>query len=100
MQVNTTGQMAEFNWSDTEDAIRGHWRPVIPSAGGTLRVAIRVGTFEGKAFAGPVTITLRPAAEGHGETVTVQPSPGWNADFHPEEAGTYQLDVAFRTTHF
>jgi hypothetical protein len=88
----------ELTWSDSEDRLRGTLTPARPRAGDLLHVMVDVGTYDGKAFDGPVTLQLRRAGETHGESVTVRQEHGWRADFGIPETGAYLLDVSFRTT--
>jgi hypothetical protein len=100
-QLETTPGPAgiELSWADAEDRVQGAVRPARPHEGAALQVTLRVGSFEGAEFRGPVTLTLRRAGEEQGVSVTVtRGEVGWAATFHPAEAGAYWLDVSFRTT--
>jgi hypothetical protein len=99
--VNKREHVLELSWSDTEERLQGNIQPDIPLNGEPFQVLLNVGSFQGAAFEGPLTVTLREAGVTHGQTVTVKRPPGavnWRAEFTAQEAGHYQLDVSFRTT--
>ena len=100
--VERRNRVLELAWSDTEERLQGSLQPEMPLVGEPLKVFLNVGSFDGAAFEGPLTITLREAGVAHGQAQTVKKQPGavnWRAEFTPERAGPYQLDVSFRTTH-
>ncbi len=89
----------ELTWSDTEDRLQGAIQPDPPLAGQPFKVLLNVGSYQGAAFDGPLTITLREAGATHGQVQTVKKGAvNWFATFTPEKEGAYQLDVSFRTT--
>jgi hypothetical protein len=89
----------ELSWSDTEERLQGAVQPDLPIEGQPFKVLLNVGSFEGAAFEGPLTITLREAGATHGQVQTVKKGAvNWIATFTPESAGPHQLDVSFRTT--
>jgi hypothetical protein len=99
ISVERRNQALELSWSDTEDRLQGAIQPEFPREGEPFKVFINVGSFDGPAFEGPVTITLREAGSTHGQAQTVKKGAvNWSATFTPESTGTYQLDVSFRTT--
>jgi hypothetical protein len=101
IQVERRNNVLELAWSDTEERLQGSIQPDVPREGDPLKVFLNVGSFDGAAFDGPVTIALREAGATHGQSVTVMRQPGavnWRAEFTPETTGPYQLDVSFRTT--
>lgn len=91
--------LLELSWSDTEERLQGAIQPDPPTEGQPFKVLLNVGSFEGAAFEGPLTITLREAGTPHGQVQTVKKGAvNWLATFTPESSGSYQLDVSFRTT--
>jgi hypothetical protein len=97
--VEQRTNVLELSWSDTEERLQGAIQPDPPIAGQPLQVLLNVGSFEGAAFEGPLTITLREAGATHGQVQTVKKGAvNWVATFTPERAGPYLLDVSFRTT--
>jgi hypothetical protein len=101
INVERRNDVLELAWMDTEDRLQGSITPDTPREGVPLKVTLHVGSFDGAAFDGPITLTLREAGAKHGQTVTVQREKGavnWRAEFTPESTGPYQLDVSFRTT--
>ena len=99
ISVERRNQVLELAWSDTEDRLQGSLQPELPRKGEPLKVFLNVGSFDGPAFEGPVTITLREAGNAHGQVQTVtKGAVNWSATFVPERTGAYQLDVSFRTT--
>lgn len=100
ISVDPHEDVLELSWSDAEERLRGSLRPTTPRAGEPLHVSLDVGSFEGAPFTGPLVLTLREAGATHGESVTVKRGERhWEATFVPENAGSYLLDVTFRTTH-
>ena len=86
-------------WEDAENALRGRMIPAVPRVGEPLRIALRIRTFEGRAFKGPVMLTLRARGQMGGPTEKVEPKDGlWSADFVPRLSGPHVLDVSFRTS--
>jgi hypothetical protein len=99
ISVLRRNDVLELSWSDTEERLQGAIQPDPPIQGQPLKVLLNVGSFEGPAFDGPLTITLREAGATHGQVQTVKKGAvNWIATFTPERAGPYQLDVSFRTT--
>lgn len=97
--VQRRNNVLELSWSDTEERLQGAIQPDQPVEGQPLKVLLNVGSFEGAAFEGPLTITLREAGATHGQVQTVKKGAiNWVATFTPERAGAYQIDVSFRTT--
>jgi len=91
-----------FDWADAEDRIKGTLTPPQPRQGQPLTVSVFVGSFQGEAFAGPVTLSLKPVGGmGKGEVITVirpQGERNWTHTFVPSERGDHVLEVAFFST--
>ena len=101
IRIEPREDLLELAWSDTEERLQGSIRPAVPREGEPLQVVIQVGSFQGDAFEGPVTLTLREAGSNHGKTVTVpRGERHWEATFVPETTGIHRLDVSFRTTRY
>lgn len=101
INVERRNDVLELLWMDTEERLQGSIQPDTPREGVPLKVTVNVGSFDGEAFDGPITLTLREVGATHGQAVTVKREPGavnWRAEFTPETTGPYQLDVSFRTT--
>jgi hypothetical protein len=97
--VEPRNEVLELVWSDTEERLKGSIQPDPPREGQPLKVLLHVGSFQGEEFQGPLTVTLRRTGETLGETKLVtRGAVNWVAEFTPEEAGSYTLSVAFRTT--
>jgi hypothetical protein len=93
--------LLELAWSDTEERLQGSIHPAVPREGEPLQVTIQLGSFQGAAFEGPITLTLREEGNIHGKTLTVpRGERHWQATFIPETTGLHRLDVSFRTTHY
>jgi hypothetical protein len=89
----------EMIWSDTEERLRGSISPQTPHAGKPLQVQLHVGSFYGETFEGPINLTLREVGATQGQSMTAKRNEAhWVAEFTPEKAGPYQLDISFRTT--
>ena len=102
IRVEKRNAVLELSWSDTEERLQGSIQPDSPREGDPLKVQVNVGSFDGAAFDGPVTLTLREAGSQYGQVVTVKREKGavnWRAEFTPQATGVHQLDVSFRTTH-
>lgn len=99
VEVVNQRDLLELRWSDTEDTLKGSIRPDPPVAGEELTVSVRVGSFQGAPFEGPVTLALRPEGGRAANPVTVTPKDGtWVATFVPEQSGPHTLDIGFQTT--
>lgn len=89
-------------WSDVEDRIQGAITPLKPVVGQPFTVSVHVGSFEGRDFDGPVTMTLKPAGQmGSVDSVTVTRAPGektWAHRFTPAQTGMHTLELSFSTT--
>lgn len=97
--VDRRNDVLELSWSDTEERLQGAIQPDVPQEGKPLKVLLNVGSFYGAPFEGPITLTLREEGARYGQTQTVKKGEiNWHAEFVPERAGLYQLDVSFRTT--
>lgn len=97
--VNPRNDVLELSWADTEERLQGAIQPDVPRQGQPLKVLLNVGSFEGAAFEGPITLTLREQGATHGQSQTLKKGEvNWHAEFTPEREGRYQLDVSFRTT--
>jgi hypothetical protein len=98
LSVQTRGRQIELKWEDSEDKLRGMIIPSLIHAGDTVRVVLDVGSFSGTPFDGPVTYQWKRVGDAGGETGTVPHKGGWHIEVHPAEAGSYTLDLSFRTT--
>lgn len=94
------GQSAwELQWADAEDRVQGTSRPLDPIAEKPIELSVRVGTFEGADFDGPVTVTMR-CPEWH-ETKTVvrgKDERAWFAKFEPASGGDCTVDLGFKSS--
>lgn len=101
IEVTPRADVLELSWSDAEERLQGSVSPATPREGQPLQVSLQVNRFEGAAYDGPVTLTLRETGATHGQSVTVERGPRhWQATFTPENPGPHLLDVSFRTTRF
>lgn len=101
VEVTPGAEFLKLTWADAEDALTGALRPSPPTTAQPLEVTLRVGSFHGESFTGPVLFSLRRVGEHHGEE-RVAPfveGTGWSARFEVTRPGAYELDVGFRTTH-
>lgn len=101
-RVDRSSSGTSFDWSDTEDRVRGTVVPASPTATDEMTISVVVGSFAGGTYEAPVSIGLRQLDGEFKQLVTV-PAPKteprvWNASFVPPDTGMYQLEVAFRTT--
>ncbi|MCU0697319.1 MAG: hypothetical protein MUC96_12395 [Myxococcaceae bacterium] len=91
-----------FDWADQENRVRGTVSPAELSSGDPFKVSVAVGAFEGQDFEGPVSLSLE-AVDGAWRQLETVPPPRapprtWAAEFVPPAPGTYQLEVAFRSS--
>ncbi len=98
-----SGKGTSFDWSDTEERVRGTVTPGRPAAGEEVTISVAVGSFSGAPYEGPVTLGLEEEGGGYRQLETV---PGrteeprvWNATFVPPDSGAYTIEIAFRTSH-
>jgi hypothetical protein len=92
-------QAWDIDWSDAEDRVNGHIRPIDPVQGRELTISLHVGAFQGPDFDGPVMFTLR--GEGDTQSQTVQRAKGekaWFARFVPAGSGEYSIDISYAIT--
>jgi hypothetical protein len=97
--TNKTG--IDLSWADAEDKLTGSITPLTPMEGEAMTVSVRVGTYEGKDFDGPVRFVLRPEGGAPMEQL-VKKTPedrAWVARFTPPAEGHYQLEVSFSSSH-
>lgn len=100
--VTTDRAGASFDWSDSEDRVRGTLSPNELSSGDPLTVSVAVGSFAGGDFTGPVTLGLEQV-DGAWKALETVRAPNeaprvWNATFTPPAQGTYAIKVSFRTS--
>jgi hypothetical protein len=101
MRVSPTGAALSLSWHDTEEVLEGAVTTYPPRAGQPVRLSVHVAPYAGAPFTGPITFALRPTGQlGGGESVTVTPDAQglWVFTPTPPEAGTYVLEVSYRTT--
>ncbi len=99
MEVRPHEGQFQLTWRDAEDVLEGAVLPSRLEVGQPVTVSVRIRTFEGAAFEGPVTVTLRAAGEQHGPSVVVnREGERWLAQLTPEVAGPHVLSVGWRTS--
>ncbi|MFL5321954.1 MAG: hypothetical protein ACJ790_19995 [Myxococcaceae bacterium] len=99
IDVTTSGKGYTLSWHDAEDRLDGWIEPANLRAGHPLTVALRVGSFYGEEFKGPIQMSFREPGQQNGPTVTTTKGEvHWRATFTPEDEGEHRLDVVFRTT--
>ncbi len=101
LKVMPTG--LSFDWSDTDESLRGQVSPQPVRAGRSLTISAVLQPFTGDEFTGPLTFSLRPLGEmGSTWTETVSRKPGergWVKEVTLTEPGDYRLEISWRTTH-
>ncbi len=98
--VQDKGGLA-LSWSDAEDTLTGSVTPLRPKAKDPLTVSVRVGTYQGAEFKGPVRLVLRAEGETHPMEQVVNQRAGdraWVAVFTPETDGHHTLEISFNTS--
>lgn len=99
IEVGQTSTGLDLRWHDAEDRLDGTVQPLNLRSDHPMDVSLRVGSFEGAPFDGPIQLTLRAPGEQNGETVTAKKGAvNWHATFTPKTEGPHSLDVVFRTT--
>lgn len=94
---------ASFEWSDTDETLRGTLGTSQVRAGRTFTVSATVEPMSGPPFEGPLTITVRPIDHfGETQTQTVERTKGervWNAKFNLSDPVQHRLEISWRSTH-
>ncbi|MBJ6763238.1 hypothetical protein JGU66_20920 [Myxococcaceae bacterium JPH2] len=99
LAVERRAGMLELSWQDAEDRIQGSITPLNPRPDSPVQLTLRVNSFEGPSFEGPVTVTFQQEGALSQQTVTLQrDGKSWRTEFTPPTTGTWQVDVRFRTT--
>lgn len=114
LKVNDSGEVLELAWADAEHRLRGSLSTSAPRVDEPLHVSVSVGTIDGPAFDGPITLTLRPVQElldktkalriesleglDPGQVATVTRGEGdlWTHTFVPRADGPHVLQISFR----
>ncbi len=103
LELKRTPKSLTFEWSDTDDALRGTLSPAPIRAGRPFTVSASVQPISGGDFEGPVTFSLRPLDEmGSTQSVTVTKKAGeksWATTLTADEPRDYRLEVSWRGTH-
>ncbi|MFO0600132.1 MAG: hypothetical protein U0228_32790 [Myxococcaceae bacterium] len=102
LEIKPNNAGLTFDWSDTEETLRGTITPANPHVGEPVTVSATVGAINGPEFTSPVTFSIRPlAAMGstNGQTVPRNDSRVWSATFTPEEIGDYRVEISWSSTH-
>jgi len=101
IRITQTHTGRDLSWADAEDTLTGSITPSALMEGLPLTVSVKVGSFQGTEFDGPVRIALRADGQPTMEQL-VQRDKGdktWLAKFTPTVEGHHTLEVSFRTTH-
>lgn len=92
-----------FEWSDTDDSLKGQISPHPVRAGRTATISAVLQPLSGDDFNGPITFSLRPLNEmgsTWSETVSRKEGErGWAREVVLPEPGDYRLEISWRTTH-
>ncbi|MBL8936038.1 MAG: hypothetical protein JNM69_15885 [Archangium sp.] len=91
-----------FDWSDSEDRLRGTLSPSELSSGDPLTISVALGSFAGGDFEGPITLGLEQV-DGDWKALETVPAPKteprvWNATFTPPASGRYAVKATFRSS--
>ena len=104
LDLKETPNGLAFDWSDTEESLRGQVTPNPVHAGRSLTISAVLQPFTGDDFTGPLTFSLRPLTEmGSTLTETVERKKGergWVKEVTLAEPGDYRLEISWRTTHY
>lgn len=91
-----------FDWRDGEERVRGTVSPPTVSALAPVSVSLALGAFASGDLNVPVSVELRSVDGNWRELLTIQPPPTsprvWVATFTPPAEGTYELEVAWRSS--
>jgi len=103
LDLKVTPNGLTFDWSDTEESLRGQVSPQPVRAGRSLTISAVLQPFTGDDFTGPLTFSLRPLKEiGSTWSETVERKKGergWVKEVTLPEPGDYRLEISWRTTH-
>src|SRR6476469_1946511 len=70
IEVTHSGKGLTLSWHDAEDRLDGWIEPAQLKAGNPITVALRVGSFYGDEFKGPIQMSLREPGQQNGPSVT------------------------------
>lgn len=100
MRQMATKTGIDLSWSDAEDKLTGAITPLTPMEGEPMTVSVRVGTFQGQDFDGPVRFTVRSEGAAPMEQLVKRAGDerAWVAKFTPPLEGRYALEVAFSSS--
>ena len=103
LELKLTPNGSSFDWSDTDESLRGQITPQPARAGRSLTISAVLQPFSGADFEGPLTFSVRPLNEMGStitETVTRKKGErGWVKELTLTEPGDYRLEISWRTTH-
>jgi hypothetical protein len=104
LKLDVVPEGLNLSWNDTEDLVKGSLTPPQLREGEPATLTVNVASYQGAAFDGPVTLSLRPLeALGGADAQTISRRKGdklWVATFVPHTTGPHRLEVSFRTTRF
>jgi len=90
----------DLSWSDAEDTLTGAITPAMPMEGQPFVISVRVGTFQGKDFDGPVRFIVRGEGQPPMEQL-VKRGPeerAWAATFVPAAEGHHLVEISFSSS--
>ena len=102
LEIKQTTLAQTFDWSDTEETLRGTITPARPQANAPLTISVTLEALNSAELDGPITFAFRPLEEMGGKTQTVVRAPGqkaWSVTFTPEQPGTHRVELSWKTTH-
>jgi hypothetical protein len=103
LDLKVTPNGLTFEWTDTDESLRGQVSPQPVRAGRTATISAVLQPLAGAEFQGPITFSVRPLNElGSAQTFTVTRKPGergWVTEVVMPEPGDYRLELSWSTTH-
>lgn len=103
LELKQTPNGLAFDWSDTEESLRGQLTPNPVRAGRSFTISAALQPLTGDDFTGPLTFSLRPLKEmGSTWSETIERKKGergWVKEVTLTEPGDYRLEISWRTTH-
>lgn len=103
LEIKLTPNGSTFDWSDSDESLRGQITPQPARAGRSLTISAVLRPFNGEDFDGPLTFSVRPLNQmGSVWSETVKRKKGelgWVREITLTEPGDYRLEISWRSTH-
>jgi hypothetical protein len=102
LDLKTNSAGLTFDWSDTEETLRGTVTKSPFKVGKPLTFSVTLEALNSEELMIPVTFSFRPMKNLGASTQTVvraKNEKSWVATFTPVDEGEHRVEIAWRTTH-